>query len=66
MQHAILQKMNKKAALELLADEDYEPASYAEAAEIFSALYERAPDAVDGDRGQIWSLCCAYSAGSSR
>ena len=39
--------------------EDEGPESYEEAAEIFSALYGRAPDAEDGDQGEVWSLCCA-------
>ena len=39
--------------------EDEGPESYTEAAEIFAALYGRAPDADDGDQTQVWSLCCA-------
>lgn len=39
--------------------EDEGPESDAEAAEIFEALYGRAPDADDGDRLSVWSLCCA-------
>ncbi len=39
--------------------EDDGPESYEEAAEIFAALYDRAPDADDGDQGEVWSLCCA-------
>jgi hypothetical protein len=39
--------------------EDDGPDSYAEAAEIFAALYDRSPDAEDGDRLDVWSLCCA-------
>lgn len=54
--------MTRGDALELIRDEDYEPESYEEAAEIFAALYERRPDADDGDGDQamVWSLCCAY------
>lgn len=39
--------------------EDEGPESYEEAAEIFAAIYERAPDEADGDQGEVWSLCCA-------
>jgi hypothetical protein len=35
------------------------PESYDDAAEIFAALYDRAPDENDGDAGDVWSLCCA-------
>jgi TolA-binding protein len=52
--------VTRQEALDLLADEDYEPETYEEAAEIFAALYERHPDDEDGDLGQIWSLCCAF------
>lgn len=48
--------MTRAEAIELLADDTYE-----EAAEIFAALYERKPDAEDGDQGQVWSLCCAWT-----
>ena len=39
--------------------EDEGPESYEEAAELFAALYGRAPDEDDGDQAGIWSLCCA-------
>lgn len=39
--------------------EDDGPESYAEACDIFAALYGRRPDASDGDLTQVWSLCCA-------
>jgi hypothetical protein len=39
--------------------EDDGPESYDDAAEVFAALYGRAPDADDGDQGDVWSLCCA-------
>lgn len=35
------------------------PETYAEAAELFAAIYARRPDKQDGDRFQVWSLCCA-------
>jgi hypothetical protein len=35
------------------------PDTYEDAAELFRALYGRAPEADDGDQGQLWSLCCA-------
>jgi hypothetical protein len=38
--------------------EDEGPQSYEDVAEVFSALYGRAPDAEDGDQGEVWSLCC--------
>lgn len=53
--------MGKSEAVEYVrgCDEDGGPESYEEAAEIFTALYGRAPDADDGDQGEVWSLCCA-------
>lgn len=39
--------------------EDDGPDTYEYAAEIFEALYDRAPDDDDGDLGAVWSLCCA-------
>jgi hypothetical protein len=39
--------------------EDEGPDTYDEAADIFVALYERAPDDDDGDQGDVWSMCCA-------
>ena len=42
--------------------EDEGPETYEEAAELFGALYDRAPDAEDGDMGNVWSLCCAAVA----
>lgn len=51
--------MTKQDAIELLKDEDYEPETYAEAAELFTAIFERAPDAEDGDQGQLFSHCVA-------
>lgn len=53
--------MIRTEALELLADDGYEPDSYEEAAEIFTALYGRKPDAEDGDQCQVWSHCCAWT-----
>lgn len=57
--------MTKPEAIDYIQScgEDDGPSSYAEAAEIFAALYERAPDADDGDKGQVWSLCCAAEDG---
>lgn len=43
-------------------EEDDGPESYAEACDIFAALYGRRPDAEDGDLTQVWSLCCAAVA----
>lgn len=51
--------MTKQDALELLADDDYEPDSYEEAAELFAAVFERKPDADDGDQGMLFSHCVA-------
>lgn len=39
--------------------EDEGPETYADATEVFEALFERAPDAEDGDMGMLWSHCCA-------
>ena len=39
--------------------EDDGPETYAEAAELFRAVFDRAPDADDGDRGGLWSHVCA-------
>ena len=54
-------KMTKADAITFVKScgENDGPETYAEAAEIFEALYGRAPDTTDGDQGQIWSLCCA-------
>jgi len=41
--------------------EDEGPETDDEAAEIFAALYDRAPDAEDIAVG-VWSLCCAAVA----
>lgn len=51
--------MTKKDAIRYVRSSK-EPASYAEAAEIFEALYGREPDAEDGDQFMVWSLCCSY------
>ena len=37
--------------------EDEGPETYADATEVFEALFERAPDAEDGDMGMLWSHC---------
>ena len=53
--------MTKREAEEYVRScgEDEGPETYAEAAEIFEALYGRAPDANDGSQFEVWSLCCA-------
>lgn len=39
--------------------EDDGPETYEEAAELFEAIFGRAPDADDGDQGELWSHVCA-------
>lgn len=53
--------MSKKEAIAYVRScgESDGPETYEEAAEVFAALYDRAPDASDGDQGNVWSLCCA-------
>ena len=53
--------MTKREAIAYVRScaEDEGPETYEEAAEIFAALYGRRPDADDGDRFMVWSLCCA-------
>lgn len=53
--------MTESEAIEyvLSCGEDEGPSSYWHAAELFEALYGRAPDDEDGDAGELWSLCCA-------
>jgi hypothetical protein len=59
--------MTKQEALETVAeakrsdDDTAGPESYAEAAEIFTALFGRQPDAEDGDQCSLWSHCCSYT-----
>ena len=53
--------MTHQEAIEMMADENYAPEDYDEAAELFAALYGRQPDASDGDQLMLWSHCCAYS-----
>jgi hypothetical protein len=50
--------MNRKEAEDFVRScgEDEGPTSEYQLAEIFEALYDRAPDDEDAD---IWSLCCA-------
>jgi hypothetical protein len=40
-------------------DEEEGPTSYADAAAIFAALFDRLPNAEDGNAGDLWSHCCA-------
>lgn len=51
--------MTKNEALAAIANTDYEPETYEEAAELFEAIYGRKPDARDGDAGTLFSRCCA-------
>lgn len=42
--------------------EDEGPETYAEAAEIFAAIFGRRPVDGDGGQGEMWSHCCAAVA----
>ena len=57
-------RMTRSEATEfiLAAGEDDGPETYEDAAEIFAAIIGRAPDASDGDRGDLWSHACAAVA----
>ena len=52
--------MTEQEAIEFVRScgEDEGPKTAEEAAEIFEALYQRAPDEDDESVG-VWSLCCA-------
>lgn len=53
--------MDKAEAIEYVrgCGEDEGPSSYEQAAELFEAIFGRAPDDDDGDQGELWSHVCA-------
>ena len=55
------ERMTKQEAIEKVQSygESDGPKSYHEAAELFEAIFDRQPDADDGDAGELFSHVCA-------
>lgn len=50
--------MTEREALDLVADDDYEPESRHEAADLFAAVFGRPAEDEDGDQLALWSAVC--------
>lgn len=57
--------MTKQDAIEYIKScgEDEGPEDYSEAADVFAAIFGRAPTAADGTAGDLWSHACAAVEG---